>query len=412
MEKGFKEVAGGVSAPKGFFCGAVAAGVKKAGTRRKDVALIYSKAPAIGAAVFTASRVRAAPVKLSVQHLRSVHTQAIIANSGNANACTGPGGIEDTKRMAAETAEALGIQRSEVMVCSTGIIGVPMPIERISSQIAKLAKSASRKGGKGVARAIMTSDTVPKEVSLSFKLGKSVVKIGATAKGAGMIRPDMATMLCFITTDAKIDKVALQNATVDCTEQSFNRISVDGDMSTNDSVIVLANGEAGISEIREGTPAARKFIKALGWVMFELAKMIVKDGERVTKFVEVAVTGARTRLDAQRVAEAVANSTLVKCSWNGCDPNWGRVMHAIGYSGPRIREEMIDIYFDGLRACEHGIAANTPIEKLQKVVKKDSFRVGINLNSGDVDYSVYTSDLSPEYVDFNRVEYALVRSGC
>ncbi len=407
MEKGFKAVKGGVSAPRGFFCGAVAAGVKKPNSRRKDLALIYSKAPAVGAGVFTSNRVKAAPVKLSAQHLGSPHTQAIIANSGNANACTGPAGIEDTKRMVSETAAALGIDCREVVVCSTGIIGVPMPIERICSKIPALVRSASGTGGSGVARAIMTSDTRPKEVSLSFKIGGSVVKIGGTAKGAGMIRPDMATMLCFITTDACIGKKALQNATLECTEQSFNRISVDGDMSTNDSVIVLANGLAGNREIQERTAAGRKFNKALGWVMFELAKKIVKDGERVTKFVEIAVRGARTLEDAKRVAEAVANSTLVKCSWNGSDPNWGRVMHAIGYAGARIREEMIDIYFDGLRACEHGMAADTPFDRLQSVVKKDSFRVGIDLNSGGGVYSVYTSDLSPEYVDFNRAEYSL-----
>lgn len=410
MESDYRKVAGGVCAPLGFYSGAVSAGIKKADSRKKDLALIYSDGPAIGVAVFTTSRVKAAPVKVSTAHLRSNDTRAVIANAGNANACTGVRGIEDAKRMASETAAQLRLRPSQVLVCSTGIIGVPMPIDRISAKIPQLVSEASRKGGQNAARAIMTSDSVPKSISISLKVGSTKVRIGAMAKGAGMICPSMATMLCFVTTDARIDKGELRKATLEAVEGSFNRISVDGDMSTNDSVIVLANGQAKNRPITNGSPAASKFREALGHVMLKLAIMIVRDGERVTKFVEIQVKGARTYLDARKVAEAVANSTLVKCSWNGSDPNWGRVMDAVGYSRAKVREEMIDIYFDGVLACQHGIAADTPLSQLQKLASKDSFRVLINLNSGDAEHTVYTSDLSPEYVEFNRAEYALGRA--
>ncbi len=402
-----KRVAGGICAPKGYVSAAIPCGIKKPGSKKKDLALVYSEVPAAAAGVFTTNKVKAAPVKVSAAHLRSGDIRAVIANSGNANACTGCTGIEHAKQMTADVAEALDLVETQVLVCSTGIIGVPMPMERIRNKIPKLVQGLSRKEGAAAARAIMTSDTKSKSIGVRVKIGKTPVHIGAMAKGAGMICPNMATMLCVVTTDARIEKEELKRTAKEATERSFNRITVDGDMSTNDTVFVLANGLAGNRSIRNGSKASRDFREALVYVMDEMARAIVKDGERVTKFVEVQVKGGRTIRDAQKVAEAVANSTLVKCSWNGEDPNWGRIMDVIGYSGGRISEEMIDIYFGGKNACRHGIVAPTPVAELVKEVKKDSFIVLIDLNSGNGEYSVYSSDISPEYVDFNRAEYSV-----
>jgi glutamate N-acetyltransferase/amino-acid N-acetyltransferase len=403
-----KEVRCGVVAPKGFLCHAIGCGIKDAANPRLDLALVHSAHPAVSAGTFTSNKVKAAPVRVSIDHLRRGHVQAVIANSGNANACTGPRGINDAKRMACETASCLGLRPSQVVVCSTGIIGMPLPIERVSPRIAELAAGLQSHDGDRVARAIMTSDTHPKSLAVEMRIGRKAVRLGAAAKGAGMICPSMGTMICLVTTDAAITADELNRATHCAVEQSFNRISIDGDTSTNDTVIVLANGCAGNRRIEAGTASARLFRQALGDLMRRLAKMLVRDGERVTKFVEVQVRGAATHIDARRVAEAVANSMLVKCSWNGGDPNWGRVMHAVGYSrARRLREELIDIYFDGLIAARGGVYAGTPVPELKKVTVKREFTVTIDLNSGSADYNVFTSDLSQEYVTFNSQEYAI-----
>jgi glutamate N-acetyltransferase/amino-acid N-acetyltransferase len=281
-------------------------------------------------------------------------------------------------------------------------------MDRIEREIAPLRQSL-KVDGDDIARAVMTSDTQPKSVAAEFKIGRKKVRIGAVAKGAGMINPHMATMLCFVTTDANISRAEVKAATNEAVAQSFNRISVDGDMSTNDTVIVMANGQAENDRIVRSGNGSRDFREALTQIMLHLAKMIVADGERVTKLVEVKVTGAASRLDAERVARAVGNSKLVKCSWNGNDPNWGRVIHAVGYSGARVKEEMVEIHFDGVLACQNGLAAKTNIDELSAAVKKDEFTVCINLNIGKGSYSLFTSDLSPEYVEFNREEYALNR---
>lgn len=409
MEAKFKEIGGGVTAPKGFEASSVSCGIKDPSSDRKDLALISCDSPAVAAGIFTMNRIKAAPVVVSAAHLRGREVRAIIANSGNANACTGPHGILDAKAMTNTVSAELGVKPNQVLVCSTGIIGVPLPMERILPRIPELIRQRSTRGGKGAAEAIMTSDTRSKSVALKMKLGGREVRIGAIAKGAGMICPNMATMLCFVTTDAVIDRRELKKATMEAVGESFNRITVDGDMSTNDSVIVMANGEAGNKPIANGTKAAKKFRAAISWVMLKLAKMIVKDGERVTKFVEIKVFGSRTFADARKVAEAVANSTLVKCSWNGNDPNWGRIIDAIGYSGADVQEDMVDIGFNGMTACSHGMAADTPMKQLERAVSKEAFCISINLNLGNADYTVYTSDLSPEFVDFNRAEYAVAR---
>ncbi len=408
MAKKVKEIEGGVCAPRGFKAGAIACGIKNPAVERLDLALIYSEFPTVGSAVYTQNQVCAAPVRLSASHLKSAEPRAIIANSGNANACTGPDGLVHARAMSAATAKALGLKQREVQVCSTGIIGVPLPIDRIEPRIPELAASLNGDGNPA-ARAIMTSDTRPKEVAVSVKIGDTKVRIGAIAKGAGMINPHMATMLCFVTTDAAVSKAEIVAATKEAVDHSFNRITVDGDMSTNDTVIVMANGQAGNRTITRGGEGSAEFREALTEVMLCLAKRIVADGERVTKLVEVQVRGAASALDAERVARAVANSKLVKCSWNGNDPNWGRILHAVGYSGARVKEEMVNIHLNGVIATQNGLAAGTEGGKLLDAVSGPEFTVGIDLNIGRGEFTIYTSDLSPEYVDFNRTEYSAVR---
>ena len=406
MSTEIEAIAGGVTKARGFRAAAVECGIKDPSKPRLDLAVIHSTAPCAAAGTFTTNKVKAAPVRVSADSLRRDEVQAVVANSGNANACTGPQGILDAKTMARMTAEALGLRQRQVAVCSTGIIGLPLPMDRIEPGIAKACASLGDRGNE-VAKAIMTSDTRPKEAAVRVTLGGAPVVIGACAKGAGMICPSMATMLCFVTTDAAIGKAALQKALLAAVEQSFNRITIDGDMSTNDTVIMLANGQAGNKAIRPGSSDEKLFRKALETVLLKLAKAIVSDGERVTKFVEVHVGGAATHLDARKVAEAVANSSLCKCSWNGGDANWGRIMDAVGYSRAKVREEMVDIYFNGVAAARGGLATGTPLEELRKVVAKKEFTICIDLNLGEADYVVYTSDLSPEYVDFNRSEYSM-----
>jgi glutamate N-acetyltransferase/amino-acid N-acetyltransferase len=408
MGKKVKVIEGGVCTPKGFKAGAIACGIKNPAVERLDLTLIYSEFPTVGAAVYTQNQVCAAPVRLSSSYLKSAEPRAIIANSGNANACTGPQGLINARTMTAATAKALGLKQREVQVCSTGIIGVPLPIDRIEPRIPELVAALGSDGGVA-ARAIMTSDTRPKEIAVQVKIGDVKVMIGAIAKGAGMINPHMATMLCFITTDAAISKAEIVAATKEAVDLSFNRITVDGDMSTNDTVIVMANGQAGNKTITRGGEGSAEFREALTEVMLELAKRIVSDGERVTKLVEVQVRGAASNMDAERVARAVANSKLVKCSWNGNDPNWGRILHAVGYSGARVKEEMVNIHLNGVIVTQNGLSAGTDGEKLIAAVSGSEFTVGIDLNLGKGAFTIYASDLSPEYVDFNRTEYSAVK---
>ncbi len=402
----FKRIKGGVLAPKGFLGNAVGCGIKKTAGDRLDTAVIYSESPCVAAGTFTTNRVKAAPVRVTQAHMRADDIQAIIANSGNANACTGVRGIEDSRQTAKAVGKALGLRQRQVAVCSTGVIGLPMPMDLILPRLDELSSELRRSANTDIAKAIMTSDTHHKEIAVSFDIGGQRVKIGACAKGAGMICPSMATMLCFVTTDVAISKDNLERLTHAAVETSFNRITIDGDMSTNDTVIVLANGKSGVPKLRRNSKPYKDFAEALEYVMLKLARKLVRDGERVTKFVTVKVCGARTHRDAQRVAEAVANSALVKASWNGEDPNWGRIIHAVGYSGARIKEELIEIHIAGHPACVGGLSAPTDLEQIRRAVTAREFEVCINLNQGNAEYEVYTSDLSPEYIDFNRSEYA------
>jgi len=399
-----KKIKGGVTAARGFLAGAVFAGVKASNKGREDMALVASEVPAAAAGVFTTNRVKAAPVRVSKAHLKSKSARAVLLNSGNANACTGPCGIAAAKALAAGTAEVLGCATGQILVCSTGRIGVALPLDKMKGKLPDLVARLSAKGGVSAAKAIMTSDSFAKEYAVEVRAPGGTFRVGGMAKGAGMINPNMATMLCVVTTDAKISKGTLQNALHHAAERTFNRITVDGDMSTNDTVLALANGAAGGASIKSGTPDHALFLEALNEVCLKLAHMIVEDGEGVSKFVTVQVRGASSLQAARKVAEAVANSTLVKCAWAGNDPNWGRILDAAGYCGVRIREELVDIYYDGVAAVRGGTAAPTPKEKLVAAVTPRKFTVTIDLHQGKAFYTVYTTDLTERYVELNLSE--------
>jgi glutamate N-acetyltransferase/amino-acid N-acetyltransferase len=399
-----KMAKGGVTSAQGFLAGAVFAGIKASNKGREDMALVASEVPAAAAGVFTTNRVKAAPVRVSKAHLKAKFARAVLLNSGNANACTGPCGIAAAKALAAGTAEVLGCSTGQILVCSTGRIGVALPLDKMKAKLPDLAARLSAKNGSAAAKAIMTSDSFAKEYAVEVRAPGGTFRIGGMAKGAGMINPNMATMLCVVTTDAKISKGTLQNALHHAAERTFNRITVDGDMSTNDTMLALANGAAGGASIKAGTTDYALFLEALNEVCLKLAHMIVRDGEGVSKFVTVQVRGASSLQAARRVAESVANSTLVKCAWAGNDPNWGRILDAAGYCGVRIREELVDIYYDGVAAVRGGTAAPTPKDKLVKAVSGDRFTVTIDLHQGKAFYTVYTTDLTEKYVELNLSE--------
>ena len=401
----YQIVPGGVTAPLGFVANAISCGIKKPEATRLDLALLYSELPTTSAGTFTTNRVRAACVRVSEQNLAAGDIRAIIANSGNANACTGEGGMQVARPECEDVARELGLSSSEVAVCSTGVIGLPMPMMRIEPRLAELCQNLSAAKGHDVASAIITSDTHEKEISIEIEIGGKPVRIGSCCKGAGMISPCMATMICLVTTDAAVPREALRASTLTGVEKSFNRVTIDGDMSTNDTCLVMANGASGVS-VEPGSADWDKFEAALHYVMLDMALHIVQDGERVTKFVTVNVEGAPSVEEAKLVAEGVAKSALVKSSWNGNDPNWGRIIHAVGYAGTRVQEELIDIDIAGLAACRGGEQTDTPSDVLREAVQVREFVIRINLNMGSECYTVYTTDLSPEYVDFNRSEYA------
>jgi glutamate N-acetyltransferase/amino-acid N-acetyltransferase len=394
--------AGNVTSAKGFLSSGIHAGLKTG--REKDMALLVSTCPADAAGAFTTNQVKAGPVRVSQEHLKNGKVRAIIINSGNANACTGVRGIADAKRMTVATAVALRCKPQEVLVCSTGRIGVPLPIRKVLRGIRNCARVLKPGRGSVAARAIMTSDTVRKEGAVRLSLGGRRVVIGAMAKGAGMIHPNMATMLCVVTTDAAVDRATLARVTSEAVEQSFNRISVDGDMSTNDTVLVLANGAAGNRPLKSYDADMGKFAAALKMVMLEMAKKIVGDGEGMTRVIELAVTGAATEADAKKMAEAVVRSALVKTSWHGGDPNWGRIMGAIGASGARMREELVDIHYDGVAAVRGGVAAATPMGRLRAAARRSRVAIQVNLNLGKGSYAMLTTDLSEKYVRINLGE--------
>jgi glutamate N-acetyltransferase/amino-acid N-acetyltransferase len=419
-----KKIPGSICAPRGFKAAAVFCDIKRLGTgrgsekgRKDDLALIVSDVPAAVAGMFTTNQVCAAPVKVSARNAARKFARAIVVNSGNANACTGARGMADAKEMTKLTAQSLGIEAREVLVCSTGRIGVPMPMANVRRGIVDAARglSGTRSSARQAAEAIMTSDTRRKEIAVEFQLGDARVRLGGICKGAGMIQPGMsrtgkgpaaglhATMLAFLTTDAAIEPTLLKNMLEKAVAQSFNRITVDGDMSTNDTVLILANGLAGNAEVDRDV-----FQRAVNFVTLELAKMIVRDGEGVTRFVTLRVQGARTQADAEAVARSVANSTLVKTSWFGGDPNWGRILCAMGYSNARVDEAKVDVGYSrpGKSKITFAVRGGQPtrvgLQTLGAITSQPEFDLHIFLNAGRHDCVLYTSDLTEEYVEFNK----------
>jgi glutamate N-acetyltransferase/amino-acid N-acetyltransferase len=395
------KIEGGVTAPRGFKAAALRAGIKES-RKRDDLTLLVSDGPATVAGSFTSNRVKAAPVKLCERRLIWGQAQAVIINAGCANACTGDQGIQDAERMAEVTAELLGIGKNLVFVCSTGTIGIPLPMNKIEAALPSLTKALSPSGGAAAAEAILTTDLVKKESAVTVTIDGKAVTVGGIAKGSGMIAPNMATMLAFITTDAAVDQRSLQGCLTHAVDHSFNRIVVDGDESTNDTVLLLANGAAGNSILQNKHPDWKRFCHAIETVCLDLALQIVKDGEGATKFVTVTVSGAATRHDARVAARSIAKSPLVKTAWNGGDPNWGRILAAIGYSGARVEENRVDITFDSVLAVKDGKAEDgSSLKDLEAVYARKEFTVSVNLNSGKAEHTVYTCDLSKEYVAIN-----------
>ena len=384
--------------PRGFTTAGIAAGIKK---DCKDMALIVSDTPATSAAVYTTNQIKAAPVKWDCQVVKRDTARAIVMNSGNANACTGPQGKEDCEIMATRTAELLGTDPMDIFVCSTGSIGKLLPMDPVKSGIDTLCKSLSADNGHATAEAMMTTDLAPKTRTETIVIDGKTVQLTGLAKGSGMIEPNMATMLAYIITDLNIEKHALQCALRAATDISFNRISVDGDQSTNDSVIALANGQAENDLL---TPASNDwdlFTSTLEKIMFDLAMMIVKDGEGATRTVTVQVRTAATNGEANEAARAVANSMLNKTAWAGTRPNWGRIMDAIGYSHAQVQEDLVDIAFDDIQAVKGGLSTNAVEADLVRAVSKEAFTINIDLNLGNGEAVVYTCNCTENYVKIN-----------
>jgi glutamate N-acetyltransferase/amino-acid N-acetyltransferase len=430
MKTTFQMIEGSVVAPKGFSAGGVFCDIKRLGTgkgsdkgQKRDLALIVSEAPATVAGMFTTNQICAAPVKACMARMKKGIAQAVVVNSGNANTCTGKQGLRDAEVMTEIAGKELSIPAEKIFVGSTGRIGVTLPMENVKRGIIATAKVL----GNSVAHAahameaIMTSDTRPKQIAVEFELGEKTVRIGGMCKGAGMIQPGMsanghrpaalplhATMLCFITTDAAVDGKVLQAALREAVALSFNRITVDGDMSTNDTVLVLANGLAGNEKLKIQNSKLKTFQTALNHVCLELAKMIVRDGEGVHRIVTVRVNGAKSVNDADAAARAVGNSPLVKTSWHGGDPNWGRIIDAIGYSPAQVVEEKVDIGYsapgskDILWGLKRGQPTKATFKELCAAAAPKEFDLHINLNLGKGSAVIYAADLTEDYVSFNK----------
>jgi glutamate N-acetyltransferase / amino-acid N-acetyltransferase len=385
---------------KGFQFSAVEAAIKKPG--RKDLALIFSEVPAQACAVFTVSAVKAAPVLLSAKRITSGSAQALLVNSGNANACTGDMGMVVARETSHLVAEGLAIADDAVQVSSTGVIGVQMPIERIKNALPDLVEGLSSGTLDDIAQAIMTTDTFPKMEARSGQAGGISYTVAGIAKGAGMIMPNMATMLSFIISDAAVEPSFLESTFRSAVDSSFNSITVDGDMSTNDTCLIMANGMAGNPPISAGSPDAAEFERLLHDVLLSLAKQIVKDGEGATKFVEVQVTGAASNADAKRAALAISNSSLVKTAFFGQDANWGRIFAAVGYSGATVDQSRLSLSFNDVCMARDGVFAGGDAEAHgTEVLKMKEFTVCVDLGLGSGTATVYTSDLSHEYISIN-----------
>ncbi len=391
-------VSGGVTYPKGFLAAGVRAGIKEHG---EDTALICSGAPASAAGVFTTNVVKAAPVLVSRGRVPRGTARAVVANSGNANACTGEQGMSDALEMARRTAHLLDVAEEDVLVASTGVIGRRLPMEKVGSGIEQAARSLSADGGASAARAILTTDTHPKEAAVEIAIQGSKVRLGGIAKGAGMICPNLATMLSFITTDAAISPEMLQNCLSQSVEISFNCLTVDGDTSTNDTVIVLANGAAGNSMISSTGTDTDTFQKALDFVTSALAKQIAADGEGATKMVEISVKGTDSSGEARQIAKTIANSPLVKTAMFGCDPNWGRIVAAAGRAGVNFDPKEVNLFFGTVPLVQRGEPADFSEDDVRGLLSKPRVDVLLEVGSGSGAATVWTCDFSYDYVCVN-----------
>lgn len=396
-----KHVKGGICAPMGFIAAGIAADISGTGNSKKDIALIFSEVPAIAAGVFTQNVVKAAPILVTQEVLKGETIQAVVINSRNANACTGEQGMKDAKEMCLLAAHALGIEKEKIAVSSTGVIGVPLPMERIAKGIPLAAAALSNAGGADAAAAIMTTDTFSKQIAIQVEVGGSLITIGGISKGSGMVHPNMATILGFITTDAKISPHALQAALKKGNEKSFNMISVDGDTSTNDMLLILANGLKGNPEIDIDTPEFEEFTHALEYVLIFLAKEIARDGEGATKLLEVQVINAASEEDAKIAARAVCSSLLVKTALFGCDANWGRILCALGYSGAHFDPSNVNLHIGDVQVMSKGTPLMFDETAALKVLSQNEVVITADLQSGNAMATSWGCDLSYDYVKIN-----------
>lgn len=395
---------GTITDVKGFKATGMTAGLKKSG--RKDLALIYSEEKAVAAAVFTQNLVKAAPILLNMKNIKSENIQAIIINSGNANACTGEEGYQNAVRMTEIVSKELNLLPNEVLIESTGIIGVQLDMDKIEKGLKKITVKLDTDGGYDAGEAIMTTDTFPKNIAVKIKIDGKEVIIGGVAKGSGMIHPDMATMLSFLTTDVSIDKELLQKAFSTSSDKTYNMISVDGDTSTNDMAGILANGAAGNKKITDENSEDYKIFKeALDYVNEELAKLIAKDGEGATKLIEVTTKNAKTMKDARKVAKSVITSSLFKAAVFGSDPNWGRILCAVGYSGAELSVNNVDIFIKGhkdmVQVAKNGMGIKFKEDVAEKILGEEKVGVIIDLHDGDFDAVAWGCDLTYDYVRIN-----------
>lgn len=400
----YKFVNGGVTAAKGFLASGIHCGLKKIESK-KDLALIYSEFPCRGAGMYTFNKVKGAPIYICKEHLTNNKAQAIIINSGNANTCNGDDGLAKARKMTEVQASVLNIAPSDVLVASTGVIGVPLNIDLITNAIPSLTKSLSKEGNVDASDAIMTTDTFKKECAVEFNLGGKTVTIGAMSKGSGMIEPNMCTMLSFITTDIAISKSLLKDALKEAVDISYNRISVDGDTSTNDTVIILANGLSENAEIIEKNADYSTFVEALKFVNINLAKKMARDGEGATKLIECNIIGAPDEATGVTLAKSVIKSSLVKTAIFGADANWGRILCALGYAGPDFDPNKVNVYFESkagsILVCNNGSSVAFDEEKAKNILLQEEILIKVELNLGETNVSAYGCDLTYDYVKIN-----------
>lgn len=403
MKSEIYEIDGGICAPEGFTAAGIYCGLRKS-KDKKDLALICSEVPCNAVALYTQNKVKADPLYVTMDHLKDGKARAIIANSGNANACATKG-RENAIRMAVSAAKALDIDSKDIIVASTGVIGVPLDIDAIETGIPALAKALSKSGSSDAAEAIMTTDTYRKEYAVAFELGGKAVKIGGISKGSGMIHPNMGTTLNFITTDADIDEKLLEKTWRYCVDRSFNRISIDGDTSTNDMACIIANGMAGNNQLVEGSEEYKFFAEALLKVCVHLARQLAADGEGAGRLITCTVLNANSEDDAELLAKSVISSSLTKAAMSGGDANWGRVLCAMGYSGADFDYNKVDIYFSSkegkVAVCRNGKGLEFNEEKAALILSTDETQIIVDIKTGKEEATAWGCDLTCEYVTIN-----------